>query len=85
LLSAAATRIGKYGTGTNTIILPMKLAVKTPRYPKLSNNVKSQSSVDKRNTSGHVPIYLVVVGPILPLPLVTKWGLTDGVSVWLAA
>jgi hypothetical protein len=50
-LRAAATKIGKYGIGTKTIMLPTKLAMKTLRYPKLSNIVNSQSSVVNRNTA----------------------------------
>ena len=36
LLNAAVINIGKYGTGTKTIMLPMKLINSIPRYPKSS-------------------------------------------------
>lgn len=40
MLNTAAIKIGKYGTGTKTIILPTKLTSKIPRYPIFPKNAK---------------------------------------------
>jgi len=40
LLNTAIIKIGKYGSGIKTITLPIKLAIRTPRYPMLSKNPK---------------------------------------------